>query len=34
MAIPQQVRDDSAEQNFTGSFTLRVQDDGARLPNS
>ena len=29
MAIPQQVRDDSAEQNITGSFTLRVQDDAS-----
>ena len=27
MAIPQQVRDDNAIRDVTGSFTLRVQDD-------
>ena len=32
MAIPQQVRDDNAVQDVTGSFTLRVQDDASERP--
>ena len=32
MAIPQQVRDDNAIRNVTGSFTLRVQDDASERP--
>ena len=32
MAIPQQVRDDTAKQDVTGSFTLRVQDDASERP--
>ena len=32
MAIPQQVRDDNAIRDVTGSFTLRVQDDASERP--
>ena len=32
MVIPQQVRDDNAIRDVTGSFTLRVQDDASERP--